>query len=187
MWLLVTAGRKFPRQILDANPYIYYDHARIGVSRPCNTVFQTFPDEPFYGFIADDMSPQTDRWWHFLGQAAGNRNIAFGDEQTGVPHDRVGSCFAIGGDLVRAAGWWMPPWRSQRGVDGVWTRFGRKYDLLRYCPAVITRNLVPYGPNPDVPFDDIHALSQSRQVPPDKKEEAAFHQRMEPFLCGKSC
>ncbi len=183
VWFLPTAGRKFSKRILEGNPYIAFDHERKGVARLANHFYQTFPAEPWYGFICDDMVPRTDHWHTELAYAAGNDRIAICDD-LGVPQFysnklRCGSCFVLGGDLVRAAGFFLPPWCTQRGVDTVWNRLARKFDLFKYREDVIVENLY-VGKRP---FDDIDALSTGAQSHADPVKQSGqleliFHNRV---------
>ena len=86
-----------------------------------NNAFAFFPDEPFYCIIADDIVPKTYEWDVKLAEAAGKHNIAWGDD--GIWGERLCTHPAIGGDLVRAWGWFMSPYTNRHCADFIWKDF----------------------------------------------------------------
>ena len=96
--------------------------------------FETFPDEKFYGFIGDDCVPQTEGWEEKLSEAAGDWAIAYPDD--GMWGEKQCTHPCIGGDLVRAAGFWGMPTLEHNFIDGVWLSIGKALGLLAYVDEV---------------------------------------------------
>ena len=76
----------------------------LGFSGGLNLLFRTFPDEPWYGFIADDEFPLTHGFDKILVEAAGAWNVAHGDDGVNGGR-RAQGVVCLGGDLVRAVGY----------------------------------------------------------------------------------
>jgi hypothetical protein len=99
-----------------------------------NSVFNRWPNNEWYGLIADDVVPLTDYWDKELVKAAGSNGVSY-------PHDSIngGTQFThgvIGGDLVREMGWLILPGLDRLYGDNVWTEIGNKRGVLEYCPQV---------------------------------------------------
>jgi hypothetical protein len=99
-------------------------------------VTELFPNEPYYGFLTDDQTPQTPHWWEKLAAAAEDRYIVTSTSPgstaalSGVP------CF--GGGLVRAMGSLVPtPGMNHNGTDVVWRQIGDQFGLIKVHPDVL--------------------------------------------------
>lgn len=79
--------------------------ARLGAAM--KELFDTHPDLPWYGLMADDVIPETEYWDKMLIEAAGTKKIAGAhDGYQGAKN----LCHpVVGGDLVRAVGWFPFP------------------------------------------------------------------------------
>ena len=122
---------------------IIYTPDRVGLSHQMNSFFDEYPDARFYGWLADDFRAKTQDWDKKIAEAAGDDCIAFGSDgwsdQAWGHH--ITSAFALGGELVRAAGWFAPPELYQAGIDSVWNRFGREFGLMRQIKGVEVEHL----------------------------------------------
>jgi len=111
---------------------------RVSLTRLFNRAFEQYPDEPFYGLLGDDIVCKPKGWDHDLAAAAGQHDIAYGDD--GI-NGRQLCCFPfLGGELVRATGWLQHPALGHLYGDSVWFEIGRRLKLLRYRPTVETRH-----------------------------------------------
>lgn len=82
-------------------------------------IFVRYPNLSYYGWLGDDAFPITDHWDIKIREAAGITKMV-------APEDKLKSkiylpgCFAIGGDLVRAAGFFVPHGFVHWYQDNVW-------------------------------------------------------------------
>ena len=103
-----------------------------------NKVVARFPDLEWYGFGCDDIicSPG---WDVELAKEAGRYNVAWGDDLiNGV---KLSAVPFVGGDLVRAAGWFYPPVFKHLYGDYVWYLVSQALGNGVYRPDVITEHL----------------------------------------------
>lgn len=108
--------------------------------------FAKYPRASRYGWLADDTVPRTDGWDASLERAAGRWGLACARDGylSEDPNWRAflesgedlsaGLCW--GGDLVRAVGWWAPPWLTQAGIDTTWTALTSPLGLGTYVEDV---------------------------------------------------
>lgn len=124
---------------------------RVGMAAAHRYVFDRFPDEDSYCFIADDNVPITPGWDKALEGACWNEerkgfwNVAFCDDDffisarkrrpDGTPHD-LGGLPCIGGDLARAVGWWALPGVFQCYIDDAWNCLSRELKVRCYVESV---------------------------------------------------
>lgn len=107
---------------------------RCSLSVIYNDVFRSMPNLDFYGFIADDVVPETHGWDSKLIEAAGNDGMAVpagGETTGGCPH------FVLGGDLVRSVGWLSLPGLDRLYIDTAWGDIAKARGVYRYLPNVI--------------------------------------------------
>lgn len=90
-------------------------------------IFDVFPDEKNYGWLADDLQPETKGFDKILEQAAGDWCVAdcndggfIGTINHNKEHSLCGA-FCWGGELIRTVGWWALPGVQQAGIDDAWT------------------------------------------------------------------
>ena len=138
----------------------------IGIGEAMNRFFREHPDEPFYGWLADDFLPKSLGWDIDLSRAAGNKYIAYcndlWDRDGKRPPTWITSAFAIGGDLVRAVGWFSPPGIRQAGIDSAWNMLGRSFGLMRYLPSTLVEHEhYKNGKRPKDPTDNDTAAEQA--------------------------
>jgi len=96
----------------------------------------------WYGFIADDVIPETDEWDRKLIEIADSDGMAVpagahGDinSENGSPH------FVLGGDLVRETGFLCLPGLDRIYIDTVWAHIARKKGVFRHVPDVVLKHL----------------------------------------------
>jgi hypothetical protein len=91
---------------------------RVRVGEAMQEMFGKYPDEPWYGILADDVIPQTPHWDQRLVQAAGSNRISCANE---VHEKAIRICHpCVGGDLVRLVGCFAIPTVKHFGSDTLW-------------------------------------------------------------------
>ena len=103
---------------------------RVPLSEVYNEVFPRHLD--WYGFLADDVLPETLNWDSTLIDAAGPDGMAYGDD--GI--HQAPTHFVLGGDLVRDIGWLALPGLDRLYIDTVWKDIATDREVLRYLPDV---------------------------------------------------
>ena len=107
------------------------------------------PNEKWYGWIADDNRPLTPDFDIMLAEEAEDRYFVFcngGRHKTnkkyrgGVP-TTIPSAMVWGGDLVRAVGWWAPPWIVHATIDEHWKYICTRANRSRYRHDVVVEHL----------------------------------------------
>lgn len=103
--------------------------ARLG---ECATeMFKTYPSEPWYGMLGDDVIPGTDYWDRRLIERAGTHDISAGNDVHEKKIRIIHPC--VGGDLVRLVGWFALPGLKHLAIDTVWEEihhhFGRNNQM----------------------------------------------------------
>jgi len=93
------------------------------------------PDEPFYGFIGDDIVLRTPKGLEFLESQADDWFIAYPNDT--LQRHRLATHFCVGGKLTNVLGWWVPATFSHNYMDMPIFHVGLNSGLLRYCPNVI--------------------------------------------------
>jgi hypothetical protein len=111
----------------------------IGPRRPLGALYNDFfadhGGEAWYGFICDDVVPETPGWDWSLIERAGNDGMAV---PSGGHEDYVGSPhFVLGGDLVRSIGWLALPGLDRIFIDTVWEKIAEKRGVLRFTSDVV--------------------------------------------------
>jgi hypothetical protein len=104
------------------------------LSKLYNYIFECFPDEGWYGFLADDVVPETKGFDHQLIEAAGRDGLAFGND--GINGERHATHFVLGGDLVHSVGFLSLPGLYRVFIDTVWNDIARERGVFRYLPHV---------------------------------------------------
>ena len=83
-----------------------------------NTIFDTFPDEDFYGMVSDDCVPETDEWDVKLRDACLPDLVAWPSD--GFVNGKMPTLPFFGGDLVRKLGFWSPGDMKHWYTDNAW-------------------------------------------------------------------
>ena len=111
----------------------FFVSGRAPLSTIYNRVLNYLPDLPWYGFLADDVVPETQGWDKALIERAGSDGMAVpsgGETTGGCPH------FVLGGDLVRSVGWLALPGLARLYIDTVWGDLAQARGVYRYIPGV---------------------------------------------------
>ena len=121
----------------------------IGCAEKLRRAFSEFPDEPWYGFIADDIGIETHGFERRLIAAAGAWGIANGNDlarsRENVMEGRINGAEVFGGKLLRALGYWIPAGFEQLYIDDVWETLCRSLGNWRTLMDVITtHDFAPY-------------------------------------------
>lgn len=137
-----------------------------GVLGALNFLFKEFPEEPWYGFIADDEFVSTPVFDKRLIEAAGDWGISHGNigpDARGEYGKRAQGFLCIGGKLARAVGYLaiQECWHW-RGLDDFWERMAEARACEKiYCEDVIIEHRHPYL-DKKIPHDECNKLSEGR-------------------------
>jgi hypothetical protein len=111
--------------------------ARLGAAM--TEIYEKYPNESFYGLLADDLIPRTEYWDSKMINAAGSKCFSQANDLTDKPLNCCHPC--IGGDLVRAAGFFGFPHATHYYLEVVWKELKKKDGrFLKYLPDVIVEN-----------------------------------------------
>ena len=95
--------------------------SRVRLSGASNEMFQSYPNEPWYGLLADDLVFKDKHWDQLLISAAGTSDISHAPDPTAILSNKYSiSHPCIGGDLIRFVGWMACP-ATQHYFDPFWT------------------------------------------------------------------
>ena len=100
-----------------------------------NQYYDWKSNEPFYGFIGDDIVLRTVHGLDALEQAAGKMFMAFPNDT--VWRHQLATHFCLGGDTVRAMGFIIPRNFYHFHMDMALQHIMMNCGLMRYCPQVI--------------------------------------------------
>lgn len=87
------------------------------------------------GLIGDDCVPETDAWDRRMVQALDGANIVSCNDAWQAPR-RLGNCWVMAGDVVRAVGYVFPPGMQHLYVDDVWETIGQAAQCWRCLMSV---------------------------------------------------
>lgn len=99
-----------------------------------NIIFKKYPDEDFYGMVADDVVPETLIWDIVLRDSSMPDKISWGE--CGIQNEKLPVHPFIGGDLVRKLGWWAAPCLKHWFVDNVWKNIADELNCGVYLPQI---------------------------------------------------
>lgn len=97
-------------------------------------IFKKYPNEPYYGMVADDVTPQTKGWDTTMAEICQPNKIVWGCDD--LQNERLPVHPFIGGDLIRKLGWWAAPGLKHWYVDNVWKNVADSLDCGVYLPYV---------------------------------------------------
>ena len=133
-----------------SNVEVYYGPQE-SVQAKLNWFFHNYPDERFYGFLADDIVLKKG-CLGFLEDLAHKDNISYPDDSVWGEDLCTHPC--IGGDLVRKMGWWCYPEITHNFFDTFWWVIGEFQEKLRYVPEVVYDHIHPVTGR--VPRDEVY-------------------------------
>lgn len=110
---------------------------KLGFVAAANLGFAAFPNEPWYGQSGDDSVGRTPHWDTILGDAATPNKVVWPNDLFG------GRCTQpfIGGDLVRALGWFSYPKLGHLFCDTVWGDIQKRLCTGGYMPHIVYEHL----------------------------------------------
>ncbi len=113
-----------------------------------NEMLRRYPDEPCYGFMADDQILESPGMLLALENAAGDWNVAYANDKHHGATIPTMPC--LGGDLVRAVGYLSPECLVHWGIDCAWYEIGKRLGTLRYQEHLTYEHKNPiWGTAPD--------------------------------------
>lgn len=115
---------------------------REGLREALQEMYEKYPQEPWYGFLADDVVPRTKHWDQFLIDTAGKKYISYPNDLGGKP--KRPSHPIVGGDLVRAVGWFGLPGSKHLYLDTAWQSIGESLKNLKRMDEVIVEHVHPF-------------------------------------------
>ena len=123
-----------------------------------NEILRRYPNEPCYGFLADDTLLDVPGMLAGLEAEAGEWGVAYANDQHHGAAIPTMPC--LGGELARAVGYLSPPNMIHWGIDAIWGEIGKHTNALRYRPDLTYTHLNPvWGTAPD---DRTYALARQR-------------------------
>lgn len=115
---------------------------REGLRAALNEGFVRYPNKNWYGLLADDLVPITKNWDRLLVEKAGTKKISYPNDLGGKP--KLPTHPVVGGDLVRAVGWFGLPSSNHLYLDTAWKAIGEKLNCLHRLPDVIVEHRHPF-------------------------------------------
>jgi len=112
---------------------------REGLRSAMEEMFHAHSNEPWYGLLADDLVPQTPEWDRLLVERAGNRYISYPNDLARKTKLPTHPC--VGGDLVRAQGWFGLPVVRHYCVDNVYKYIGDELGIKYRLDNVIAEHI----------------------------------------------
>ena len=101
-----------------------------------------YPDEEVYGFVGDDVIPQTKNWDAILIEAAMKHGVSWPNDLITTPgHDKRWGHWFIKGDLLRAVGYFAPSGVYHFYTDVVWMEIADRLGIGVYLPDVILEHM----------------------------------------------
>lgn len=134
----------------------------LGLCGALNWAFEKFPNEPWYGLIGDDMVPKTQGWdARMLAEITPTTMVSCNDNWQ-AEHGRL-TVYMVGGDILRALGYWMPPGMWHCYSDDFWEAIGNDFKIWKFLKDVIVETISPH--KGDIAQDDTNVVAYSRMEP----------------------
>lgn len=114
---------------------------RLGLKAALQEMFLKFPDEDWYGFLADDLVPLTKHWDKILIETAGNCNISYPNDLGKKRKRDLPTHPCVGGDLVRAIGWFGLPATYHYYLDDIYRFIGQNLNNIYRLEDVIVEHM----------------------------------------------
>ncbi len=141
----------------------------LGLCGALNWAFQKYPDEPWYGLMGDDMVPKTPGWdTKMLAEITPTTMVSSNDNWQ-AENGRL-TVYMVGGDILRALGYWMPPGLWHCYSDDFWEAIGNDFKIWKFLKDVIVETVSPH--KGDVVQDETNVIGYSRMA----KDRQVFDQ-----------
>lgn len=114
-----------------------------GTGALTNAFYNMFPDEPWYGLLADDVIPRTKNWDAKLIEAAGADGVSYGEDGIERFVDGVRHCShpCVGGDRVRKNGWLALPGCERTYIDDALRESAKRDNKLFFLPDIFIEHM----------------------------------------------
>ena len=114
---------------------------------------ELFPNEPWYGFLCDDVLARTDGWDKALVETAGDFGIVSANDLWQAP-GRMHGATVIGGGMMRAIGYISVPGVQHHFTDDMWETIGRTTGVWKTLMEVVTEHCHTW--NAKAPMDQTY-------------------------------
>lgn len=141
---------------------------RLFLSQMLNEFADENPKENCYGFIGDDVVPITNNWARRLEEEAGDWFLSFPDDE--IHHGNLCPHMCVGGELLRAIGWWGNPLLHHSFIDNTLMTIGASLELCQYVEEVKFEHWHPIIEKADM--DNTYWAAQKEY----QRDEYFFHQ-----------
>ena len=169
--MLIIDGNKsdYPNLCVPSNLGVLSTGEHLEFAGVLRWIFASFPNEPFYGFICDDGMPRTQEWDKELEATAGSWHVSCAND---LLHSEGRWTYGVlGGELLRALGFWIPPHFVHLYTDNVWEHLDSQLKIMRYRRDVVIEEL--HFSNGKAPFDSTYERVY-QGVPYGKKDRETF-------------
>jgi hypothetical protein len=133
---------------------------REGLRAAIQEMYLKYPNEPWYGFLADDLIPRTPLWDIKLIAVAGLKNISYPNDLGKPKKKDLPTHPCVGGDLIRAMGWFGFPATYHFYLDTIFRYIGQNLNNIYRLDNVIVEHM-HFGRKKSE-IDQIYQQSQER-------------------------
>ena len=112
-----------------------------GAASHFNKIFEEFPNEEYYAFLADDVIPRTKNWDIELKTNCLEYLYAWPED--GERGEKFASHAFISGRLVRAVGKLNPLDLDHFGFDNFWFHLAKDLGVGKFCKNVLVEHMHP--------------------------------------------
>lgn len=133
---------------------------RQGMKSALQEMFLNYPNESWYGFLADDLLPKTPNWDLKVIEVAGNKNISYPNDLGKKGKRDLPTHPCVGGDLVRAIGWFGFPATYHFYLDTIFRYIGQNLNNIHRLEDVIVEHM-HFGRGKSQ-LDEIYQQSQAK-------------------------
>lgn len=144
---------------LPPNWQIIFLPRNLGLCGALNWAFEQYPDEPWYGLIGDDMVPKTPGWDTKMLAALMPTGMVSSNDNWQAENGRL-TVYMVGGDLLRALGYWMPPGLWHCYSDDFWEAIGNDFKNWTFLKEVLVETVSPH--KGDIAQDNTGVIAYSR-------------------------
>lgn len=123
------------------NTFIIRVGPRQGLRSAMNEAVDLYPDEDYYGLGADDLVPQTVEWDKKLFEISKKNKISFPNDLGKKSKKDLPTHPCVGGDLVRAVGWFGLPVVHHYYLDDTWKYIGQQLECITRLDDVIVEHV----------------------------------------------